>query len=92
MKLSGVPHKHDHVSGRPRDYISRKKFYKGKHRGEYRPRPHWRCKTCTSNCNHAMPYVVRSVILRPYIPPGMDISDTFMTFTGDDFQTIPVKL
>lgn len=50
-KISGVPHKHDHVSGRPRDYISRKKFYKGKHRGEYRPRPHWRCKTCTTSCN-----------------------------------------
>lgn len=33
--------KHDHISGRPRDYISRKHFYRGRHRGRYKPGFHW---------------------------------------------------
>lgn len=31
-----MTNKHDHISGRPRDYISRKYFYRGRHRtGEF---------------------------------------------------------
>lgn len=86
-KISGVPHKHDHVSGRPRDYISRKKFYKGKHRGEYRPRPHWRCKTCTTSCNCPVAIGIKSIKLSAYIPPGGEV--VFSPFSGD--ETVPIK-
>jgi hypothetical protein len=39
---------------------------KGKHRGKYKPKAHWNCLRCTSDCNCMLPYGLRTVRLTPY--------------------------
>ena len=60
-----MANKHDHISGRPRDYISRKWRYKGKHRGVYKPNPHWAHRKCYEN--GMCLWGVRAVMIRPYV-------------------------
>lgn len=42
----------------------------GQHRGEYKPRRHWTCKTCTSNCNCPIYLGTKTLKLSVYNPPG----------------------
>jgi hypothetical protein len=73
--------KHDHISGRPRDYISRKRFYRGRHRGVYKPNFHWPHIACYETYCHVS---TEWVTLHPYVDVvgGGEIDGcTTITFT-----------
>jgi hypothetical protein len=60
-----MTNKHDHISGRPRDYISDKYFYRGRHRGVYKPSRHWEHVKCYPNGTCLIG--IHDVKLTPYV-------------------------
>lgn len=72
--------KHHHIAGRPRDYISRRRFYRARHRGQYQPNEHWhhtRCYPCefrvklTVQLGPPPDPIVTVPVLFPPVPSGM---------------------
>lgn len=80
--------KHDHISGRPRDYISEKYFYRGRHRGVYRPGFHWSHIACYETYCHVS---TEQVMLHLYmdIVGGGDIDGcTTITFAPAERESL----
>ena len=52
------------------------RFYRGRHRGVYRPNPHWAHRICYPDGMCSV--TIRDVLIRPYAMSGNDLRDVWL--------------
>lgn len=65
---------------------------KGSHRGLYRPLPHWKCATCTSDCHCpiVLPVLLRNVHVYDIGQPDRSVTVDFSLGHDSGLMTVPV--